>query len=330
MKISNETKVGLLTITGLTLLILGFNFLKGKELFNSSKKIYAVFRDLGPLTKSNEVKINGYVIGKVYELKTRDKDISGIVATIHLTEDVNIPSNSKAFISSPLVGSSFIAIEKGDSTVYLEAGDTLKTRTDSGILDDVKAQLNPTLTKVRASLDSLNIIFGSINRLLSSEAKGNIQQTLSNLNTASYSLTRLLNDQTGALAKTLNNAAAITENLKKNNDSISITINNAKNFSQKLSQLDLQKTIDSVHIMLSEMKKTVAKISSNEGTLGALINDRTLYNKLNDVMLSAEILLDDLRAHPKRYVNLSVFGKKDKDGPLTSPSKKDTVPTRNK
>src|SRR5258708_4325349 len=143
MKISNETKVGILTITALTLLILGFNFLKGKDLFNKSKKIYAVFNDLGPLSKSNEVKINGYVIGKVYDLTTRDKSVSGIVATINLTQDVDIPANSKAYISSPLVGASFIAIERGDSSVFLKPGDTLQTRTDNGILDDVKAQLNP-------------------------------------------------------------------------------------------------------------------------------------------------------------------------------------------
>src|SRR4030095_10505205 len=202
MKISNETKVGLLTITALTLLILGFNFLKGKELFNRSKKIYAVFGDLGPLTKSNEVKINGYVIGKVYELKAKDKDISGTVATITLTEDVNIPANAEAHITSRLVGSSFIAIEKGDSTTYLKPGDTLKTRADIGILDDVKAQLNPTLLKVRSTLDSLSVVFSGINRTLSSEAKGNIQQTLGNLNQASNSLSRLLNSETGALART--------------------------------------------------------------------------------------------------------------------------------
>lgn len=329
MKISNETKVGILTICALTLLILGFNFLKGKELFNRSKKIYAVFKDLGPLSKSNEVKINGYVIGKVYALTAKDKNITGIIATINLTEDVNIPVNSKAYISSPLVGSSFIAIEKGDSDVYLKSGDTLLTRTDNGILDDVKAQLNPTLTKVRASLDSLNSIFTSVKNVLTSDARGNIKQTLANLNSISSSLNQLLDTQTGALAKTLNNANAITENLKKNSDSITMTINNAKNFSAKLSRLDLQKTMDSVNVMLSDLKRTIAKISSNDGTLGALINDKALYNKLNDVLLSAEILLDDLRTHPKRYVNLSIFGKKDKDGPLTSPSQKDSVPTRN-
>jgi phospholipid/cholesterol/gamma-HCH transport system substrate-binding protein len=326
MKISNETKVGILTITALTFLILGFNFLKGKELFSRSSKIYAVFIDLGPLAKSNEVKINGYVIGKVYQLKARDKNVTGVVATINLTQDVNIPDNSQAYISSPLVGSSFVAIEKGNSTTYLKPGDTLDTRKDAGILDDVKAQLNPTLLKVRSTLDSLTIVFRGINRMLSSEAKGNIQQTLSNLNAASNSLSRLLNNESGALAKTLNNASSITENIKNNNDSINAAISNTKRLTEKLSNLELQQTIDSIQTMVTQLKTTIAKVSSPNGTLGALMNDKQLYNKLNDAISSAEILMDDLRAHPKRYVNISVFGKKDKTGPLTSPLKKDTIP----
>lgn len=326
MKISNETKVGVLTITALTLLILGFNFLKGKDIFKKRKKIYASFNDLGSLSKSNEVKINGYVIGSVYDLQVKDKDMSGIVATITLTEDVNIPRDSKALISTPLVGSSYITIEKGTDTVYLKPGDTLKTRVDVGILDDVKAQLNPTLTKVRNTLDSLNTVFGSITGILNAETKANLQQTMANLNRASSALTGLLDNQTGALAQTLNNTNAITQSLLKNTDDVTATIGNAKKASEKLAALELQPTIDSLNTVISNMKALVAKMSSKDGTIGALLNDKTLYNKLHDAILSAEILMDDLRTHPKRYVNLSIFGRKDKNGPITSPAKKDTIP----
>ena len=326
MKISNETKVGILTITGLTILILGFNFLKGKDLFKKSKKIYAVFKDLGSLSKSNEVKINGYVIGSVYSLAAKDKDMSGIVATINLSQEVNIPIDSKAMISSPLVGASYIVIQKGTSSEFLSSGDTLMTVVDVGILDDVKAQLTPTLTKVRTTLDSLNTVFSGVNSLLNSEAKLNIQQTMANLNRASSALNGMLDNQTGALAKTLNNAEAITGKLLTNTDDISATIKNAKLTTEKLAALELKPTIDSLNAMISSMKGAVAKISSKEGTLGALINDKTLYNKLTDAILSAEILMDDLRTNPKRYVNISVFGRKDKNGPITSPAIKDSIP----
>lgn len=330
MKISNETKVGVLTITALTILILGFNFLKGKDLFKKSKRIYAVFSDMGSLEKSNEVKINGLPIGAVYDKKELDKDVTGIVVTINLTRDINIPVNSIAYIASGLVGASYIVIEKGNSTQYMKPGDTLKTRIDNGILGDVKAQLNPTVAKVKDVLDSLKQTLSGVNTLFNTENKANIMQTLANLNRASSSLNGLLDNQTGPLAKTLNNASELTTELKKNTENINSTISNAKIASEKLAALELKPTVDSLNAMISQLKATAARISSKDGTLGALLYDKTLYNKLNDAILSAEILMDDLRTNPKRYVNLSIFGRKDKNGPITSPAKKDSIPTGNK
>lgn len=330
MKISNETKVGILTITALTILIVGFNFLKGKDVFNRSKKIYAVFNDLGTLEKSNEVKINGLPIGTVYDRKEKDKNVTGIVVTINLTRDINIPKNSIAFISSSPLGASSIVIERGDATEMIGSGDTIATRVETGILGDVKAQLNPTLTKVRDVLDSLKLTLSGVNGMFSGETKGNLTQTIANLNNATGSLNRLLDDKTSDLAKTLHNAQALTESFKNNTGDITATIANAKKATEKLSGLELQPTIDSLNMMISQLKSAAAKIDSNDGTLGALINDRTLYNKLTDAILSAEILMDDLRTHPKRYVNISVFGKKDKGGALTSPALKDSVPSEKK
>lgn len=328
MKISNETKVGVLSIFALVVLILGFNFLKGKSLFTKTRKIYAVFSDLGPLSKSNEVKINGYVIGTVYDLDARDKDISGIIATINLTKDVNIPADSKAYISSPLVGSSFIAIEKGDSTVMLKVGDTLQTRVDAGILDDVKAQLNPTINKIRQVLDTLTLTLTGVNGVLTVEARINLHQVFSNLNAATSSLASIVNPTTGALGKTLNNTEAITDNLKKNNEAITATIGNAKKASEKLAALEIQPTIDSLSKMVNTLKSFIAKLDNPNGTIGSLMNDKSIYNKLKDAILGAEILIDDLKAHPKRYVNISIFGRKDKGGYLNSPLPKDSLPPK--
>lgn len=326
MKISNETKVGILTITALTVLILGFNFLKGKDMFKKSKKIYAVFTNLGTLEKSNEVKINGLPIGSVYDKVEKDKNVSGIVVTISLTREVNIPDNSIAYIGSSLVGASFIVIERGDSKNYLKLGDTLQTRIEGGLLGQVQSQLTPTLERVRDVLDTLKNTLSGVNGLFTDESKGNIRQILGNLSQATNSLNGLMNNQTGALAKTLNNTEAITAELKKNTDNINSTISNAKITTDKLAALELKPTIDSLNTMISQLKSVTAKISSKDGTLGALINDRSIYDKLKDAILSAEILIDDLRAHPKRYVNISVFGKKDKGGALTSPSIKDSIP----
>ena len=329
MKISNETKVGILTIVALVILIVGFNFLKGKDVFSRSKKIYAVFSELGTLEKSNEVKIYGLPIGNVYDKKERDKDVSAVVVTISLTRDINIPKNSVAYISSSLVGSSYIIIERGNSTEMMGDGDTLTTRMETGILGDVKAQMNPTMARIRDVLDSLKETLSGVNGMLNMENKAYLKETLSNLSQASNALNGLLDNKNGALAKTLNNAQAMTESLKNNSADISTTIGNAKKVSEKLAALELQPTIDSLNTMISSLKATAAKLNSTDGTLGALMNDRALYDKLNDAILSAEILIDDLRTHPKRYVNLSIFGKKDKTGPLTSPATKDTAAAAN-
>jgi phospholipid/cholesterol/gamma-HCH transport system substrate-binding protein len=327
MKISNETKVGLLTIVALAMLILGFNFLKGKDVFNSSTKIYALFTKLGPLEKSNFVKINGVPIGTVYNIEPTDKDISSVKVTISLTRDVNIPDNSIAYISPGLVGSSSIIIDKGPSTTFLKDGGILQTKQDNGPFGDITSAIPPTLEKIRNSLDSLNIVFANVNKTFDVNVKNNLQQTVANLNTATASLAKMLNEQ-GPLSHALINVNDITANLKKNNDTVSLILSNTKAFTSKLSHLNLQQTMDTLQSAISSLKTTINRIGSKDGTLGALINDKQLYNRLNETMLSAEILLDDLRAHPKRYVNFSVFGRKDKGGALTSPTVKDSIPRK--
>jgi phospholipid/cholesterol/gamma-HCH transport system substrate-binding protein len=311
----------------LTLLIVGFNFLKGKNVFNHSSNIYAVFTDLGTLEKSNQVKINGFSIGTVYTLTQKDKDLTGIVVTINLTRNVNIPKNSVGYISAGLIGASTLIIEKGNSTEYLKDGDTLLTRMDNGFFGDVKSQLSPALLKVKDAVDSLKVVLGGVNRILDHNAKNNIGQLLNNLKDASVSLKTMLNNKDGALATALNNASSVTGNLKKNNDSITALIGNANRVARKFGDLELAPTLDSLQEALNELKHTLAKVSSPNGSLGALMNDKQLYNKLTNTISSAELLLDDVRVHPKRYVNISVFGKKDKSGPINSPTPKDSLST---
>ena len=328
MKIRNEIKVGILTVVALVMLVVGFNFLKGRDFFNNSSKVYAVFSKLGSLAKSNEVKINGLTVGTVYAMEEVDKNVSGIKVTINLTRDVNIPSNSVAFITAPLggLGSATIIIEKGDATTFLKDGDILSTRIDEGLFGGLTSEVAPTLSKLRNSLDSLNRVFGNFNLLLDAGSKHNLQHTIANLTLASNSLNKLLDPQTSALSATLNNVSDITANLKKNNENITAIVSNTRQFTDKLSKINLQQTMDELQSAITTLKTSINKIASKEGSLGALINDRQLYNKLNDAVLSAEILMDDLRKNPKRYVNLSVFGGKDKKGPITSPAIKDSVP----
>jgi phospholipid/cholesterol/gamma-HCH transport system substrate-binding protein len=325
MKISNETKVGILTIAALTFLILGFNFLKGNNVFSKNKRLYAVFTDIGALDKSNAVKIRGLQVGSVYDIDATDKNLDGIVITINWTREINIPVNSSASIVASLVGSPYIDIEMGDSKQFLKNKDTLVTRVNNGVFGDLTSQVSPTLSKARTAIDSLTVVLGSVNRLFDPSTKNNIQGIIANLLISSANLQRLLNTETGLLAKTIGNLNEVTGNFKTNNDTINSILHNVNSATQQFAALNFKQTMDSVQASVSELNAILYKVNHNNGTLGLLMNDRKLYDNLRNTALGLEILVDDIKVHPKRYVNISVFGKKDKGDYLTSPGKKDTL-----
>ncbi|MFV0605421.1 MAG: MlaD family protein [Niabella sp.] len=326
MKMSNELKVGLLALAAIVALILGFRFLKGKDVFNRTPKMYAVFNTVGGLEKSNFVKINGLTVGSVYKMEPADENLNNIKVTISISEDVNIPTNSVAYIAGSLLGSANVVIEKGDAKTFLKNGDKIATREEDGLLGDLTSEAKPLMGKVRNVADSLNMLLSGVNNTLDANTRRNLQITIANLNAATSNLNNLLSAATPALTTSLQNMGSITGNLKDQNREIEEILGNANTFSNDLSKLRLQQTMDTLNATLSDLRTAINKMSGTEGTLGALMNDRKLYDKLNDVMLSAEILLDDLRVHPKRYVNISVFGKKNKAGELTAPAIKDSVP----
>jgi phospholipid/cholesterol/gamma-HCH transport system substrate-binding protein len=336
MKISNETKVGLLAIIAILILVLGFNFLKGRNLFSKPPVLYARFANIGSLEKSNQVKINGLPVGTVYNLSQADKEVNSIIVEIHLTREINVPSNSVAFIDGTVLSSAFINIEKGDARVYLKRGDTISTRLDKGLIGTIQSQLTPTITRVNETLDSLKIVIGSLASVFDPNTKNNLQSMIGNLAVSSGYLQQLLNAQSGQLAQSLGNINAVTGNLAKNNDAINSSIRNVEVTTSKLANANIEGTVAALQSTINELKNTIGNFNSKNGSLGLLMNDRELYDRmnavasrLNNVSLSAEILLDDLRLHPKRYVNLSVFGGKNKGEPLTSPAVKDTVRVKN-
>jgi phospholipid/cholesterol/gamma-HCH transport system substrate-binding protein len=293
---------------------------------DKSKKLYAIFPDVGSLDKSNTVKIKGLPIGTVYSIDATDKNLNGISIAINWTKSsINIPKNSYASIVAPLVGSSYINIEMGNSRSYLKSGDTLQTKINNGLLGDLSSQVNPTLSKARTAIDSLTIVLGSVNKFLDPNLKNNLQTIMNNLMVSSASLSKLLDNETGILAATVRNMNDVAINLKKNNDTISSIFHNANMAAANLANLKLQQTLDSVRATVGQLNQVVYKINHNNGSLGLLMNDKKLYENLNNTALGMQILVDDIRVHPKRYVNISVFGKKDKGNYLTSPAKKDSL-----
>lgn len=319
MKISNETKIGALTAVAITVLILGFNYLKGKNITDRSDEIYAVFSSVKGVAPSNPVKIKGLQIGKVLKLQELDKNLSGVIVTISLSKDINIPKNSIATISSDLLGSSSIDIEKGDATVFVGDGDTIRSAQVPGLIGEVKSALAPAMDNINKTLGSLDVVLKKIDAIVDPNTQNNIQKIIANLMVSTKSLETLLNTQTGALAKTMGNLEQLSGGLAKNTGKIDSTLTNLELTTRNLSKAKIDEAITTLQSTLTKLDNTIAKMNSKDGTLGALLNDRKLYDELNQSSRSLTILLDDFRTNPKRYVNISVFGKKDKSGPLKTP-----------
>ncbi len=173
----------------------------------------------------------------------------------------------------------------------------------------------------------MDTLLQNINGVIDPGAKNNISHTLDNLNRmtsslvyTSASLQELLNTQTGALAKTLNNLNAVTGNLAGNNEKINSVFSNLDKTTTKLSQLELQKTLNTLDATVNDLNRIVARVGSDSGTLGKFINDTKLYENLASTGNKLNLLIDDIRVNPKRYVSISVFGKKQTNPPLAVPT----------
>lgn len=325
MTISNETKIGALTAVAITLLILGFNFLKGKSLTGKSTTYYAVFNDIQGLGNSNPVVINGKEVGTITSTNG-GKDMRRIVVTLSMKEEVNIPNDAFAIISKSLLGSVQLDIKLGNSSTFLNDKDTIKTIMSADFLGDAMKKLDPVLYQVTKAVHSLDTLIGTVNGIFDPSSKNNIKGMLDNLNkttaslaVSSASLQGLLNSQTGALAKTMDNVSSFTNNLKNNNDKLSATMDNVKTATGKFAQLDIATTLTTLNATITSLKASLEKVNNTNGSLGLLMNDTKLYNNLNATSNKLNLLLDDVRLHPKRYINVSVFGKKDKTTPLMVP-----------
>lgn len=325
MKISNELKVGVIAVVSIVVLVLGFNFLKGKTFFNNSTTLFGIYGNVQKLAPSNPVIINGLQVGTVYKIST-DKDMRRILVNMNITKDINIPKNSIAIIKPDLLGTPSIDIKLGDEVNNLKNNDTVYTEASAGIFNDVLKKVDPVLFEVSKAVTSIDSLLNKVNSVIDPRAKNNIDGTLENLNkitaallTSSASLNQILNSQTGALAKTLNNANLVTSNLAANNDKITSVLTNLDKTTSNLSQLDLKKTLNKLDATVNDLKTMTGKLDRSDGTAGLLLNDPALYKNLASTANKLNLLIDDIRVNPKRYVSISVFGKKQKNSPLTYP-----------
>lgn len=326
VKITNETKIGALTAIAVTFLILGFNFLKGKSLFKTGTFLYARYTDTKKLMPSNPVFINGFQVGNVANIEAGDENVSSVIVEIKLNEDYNIPDDSYAVIEANPLGTSAVVITTGKSTTFYAGNDTIQSRESGGMLSEITGKLTPVADQLKATLASLDTVLRNVNNTLDPNTKGNLQSVIENLNKASasiaisaVSLQAMMQQQSGSIAKSMDNVNSFTKNLSDNNEKISSMMSNIEKTTENLAKADIDGAINNLKASIESLNSIMSKINSTDGSVGALINDKEMYNNLNNTMRSLNILMDDLRVHPKRYVHVSVFGKKDKGEYLTAP-----------
>jgi phospholipid/cholesterol/gamma-HCH transport system substrate-binding protein len=249
-----------------------------------------------------------------------------ILVNMTLTKDVNIPVNSFATIKNNPLGTTAVEIKLGDATQYLPKNDTIPTEMSAGLLDAAVQEMRPVLSQVKNAVKSLDSVLRTITSVVDPTAKNNIRGILDNLNKTTAGLTEssaslqiLLNTQTGALAKSLNNVSAFTSNLANNNDKLTSVMSNLDKTTTNLSNLDLQKTLTTLDATVNDLKNSLGKLNSTNGTAGMLLNDPKLYTNLTSTANKLNVLIDDIKTNPKRYISFSIFGKKNKGTPLAVP-----------
>jgi phospholipid/cholesterol/gamma-HCH transport system substrate-binding protein len=334
MKISNETKVGALTALAITLLILGFNFLKGKSLFKTGTFVYGKFKNTKGIMTSNPVLINGLTVGSVYELEATGKSVDTILIAIKLNRELNIPVNSLASIKENPLGSSSIDISMGNSKTYIKNHDTIPTIDVPGALGEITTKLTPVVDQIKVTVQTLDSVLRNVNSVFDPFTKNNMQDVVANTNRLTTSLLlsaatfqKIMSDQNGALIKSMDNVNSFTRNLAGNNDKINSTLANLQTTTGNLSQADIKGTVASLQGSVERLNAAVSKMDSKDGSIGLLLNDRQLYDNLANTTRSLNTLMDDLRVNPKRYVSFSLIGlkKQRKDEYLTKPL---TVPVK--
>lgn len=316
MKVSNETKIGALTAIAITLLILGFNFLKGKNLIEKKATLYIAFTKVNGLNMADVIKINGLKVGGVEDMQETDANLSGIVVAFHLTRTINIPDDTYAQVVTNPLGNAYIELIMGKSKTYLKDGDTLKSMETKGLVQDIQDQLAPTIENLNKTLTALEETVIRVGNVFDEEAKQNIGKTLQELAVATDQLNNMLTPGKGSIAKSMDNVASISGNIKNNNDSITKIIGNLTKVSRDLSGAEIGSTVQSLETAVTNLNQILKGINEGQGSLGKLTKDDALYKNLTSTSNSLNILLQDLRLHPKRYVQVSVFGKKDKTAPL--------------
>lgn len=327
LKLSRELKVGLLTVITLTAFVWGFNFLKGKDIFNQQRTFYAVYDNVAGLMTANAVTINGLAVGQVSSMHFHPDKPGKVIVELSMSNSIRIPKNSIARIfSADLLGTRGIQIVIGDAATDAVSGDTLVSQMQTSLQDEVNDMVQPIMRKAESMMSSIDSVMTMVSDVFNKQTRDNLintieslKNTMANLQSASKSADTLLSGQQLRLARILSNVESISANLRQNNENLSRLLANAANISDTIAKANIANTLANLNSSVNGLSKIVQKIETGEGTLGQLVNNDKMYNELEASSLQLKQLLEDIKLHPKRYVHFSVFGKSSKKNAFIEP-----------
>lgn len=305
---TNPVKVGIFAFITIVIFILGFYFLKGINLFTTKNRYYAVYNQVDGLYTSNHVVINGFKVGTIRSMNI-DPKTGKVIVEILSTYDYPVPDNSIASIqSTDLVGGKLVSIKLGDSKKFLNSGDTIKTVFKKDLASTLGDAIDPLVNDIKTTLRKLNEV---LDRDDPRSTVYVLNKSLTNIESISRELDATL--KSGSLDKSLSNIESITSNIEKNNKNIDRLLNNLAVFSDSLKETELKSTIASAKLAIGELKHILDDINKGKGTLGKLVKDEKLYANIEAASSNLDKLLVDVKDHPFRYVNVSVFGGQKRD-----------------
>lgn len=299
MKLTKEIKIALVAIVGILIMYFGINFLKGMNLFSTNNAYYMTFDDIQGLGASTPIYADGYKVGTVDGMEYDYKENGPIKVKVDIIKDLRIPQGSKAEIVKDLMGNLQVNLLLANNPrERVEPGGIIPGAVNGGMMDKA-ANLIPVVEKMLPKLDS---ILTSVNALLADPALAaslhNVETITSNLTVSTRELNTLMAGLNKQVPGMIGKANGVLDNTNR------LTAN--------LASLDVQGTLNKVNQTLESAHQFTEKLNSNQGSLGLLMNDTKLYDNLTSTMGHADSLVIDLKAHPKRYVHFSVFGRKDK------------------
>jgi phospholipid/cholesterol/gamma-HCH transport system substrate-binding protein len=304
--ISKEVKVGLLALVAGTILYIGFNFLKGIDFFSPTKSYYVVYDNIDGLSVSNPVLVNGWTVGRVHSIKILQNRGNRLLVRIEVNNDIIVGDSSVAVLSSPsLLEGKAIVLRLNKFKTYLQENDTLLSDKEKSLTELISAKAAPALNDLDTTLLKINRILVQI------ETEQRIRGILRNVE----EITKNLNNMTvrgGKIDQLTNNLNDLTLSLNATQKNINPVLENMNTFSSSLNKMQIGQTVNSANESLNKMNRLLTGIEKGEGSLGKFVKDDSLYLNLNKTAVDLDKLFIDMQKRPKRYVQFSVFGKRDK------------------